>query len=59
MTPRELLLKKARDFRTGKTKYILCKRGRSWAIYDCTARVYYFGKKKDLQKRLVELNAAL
>lgn len=56
MLAREMLLKKARDFREGRTKFILCKRGRTWAIYDVDARVYYFGKKRELQARLAELN---
>ena len=57
MSPREILLQKARDFRSGKTKFILTKQGRRWAILDLTARVYYYGKKKDLEARLIELNA--
>ena len=56
MNPRDILMKKARNFREGKTKFILCKHGRQWAIYDCQARVYYYGKKRDLEKRVVELN---
>ena len=55
MTPRELLLKKARDFREGRTKFILCKHDRKWAIYDVDAQVYYYGKKADLIKRLADL----
>ena len=29
---------------------------RSYAIYDISSHVYYFGKKSDLIKRLLELN---
>lgn len=29
---------------------------RRYAIYDTVTRVYYYGKKKDLIKRLAELN---
>jgi hypothetical protein len=29
---------------------------RKWAIYDTVSRVYYYGTKKSLVKRLAELN---
>lgn len=40
------------------TQFILCKQGRRWAIYDTTARVYYYGKKQNLEQRLVTLNTS-
>lgn len=34
----------------------LVKVGSKWAIFDRQARVYYYGKKSELSKRLKELN---
>lgn len=37
--------------------FILTKYKNRWAILDTVTRVYYFGKKADLEKRLKELNS--
>lgn len=37
--------------------YQLVKHKGRWAIYDTTSRVYYYGKKASLEKRIKELNA--
>jgi hypothetical protein len=36
--------------------YTLVKHKNRWAIFDTISRVYYFGKKSELEKRLKELN---
>lgn len=36
--------------------YILTKYGKKWAILDIKTRVYYFGNKRELEKRLKQLN---
>jgi hypothetical protein len=39
-------------------EYTLCKYKNQWAIFSATAKCYVlFGKKKDLEKRLKELNS--
>lgn len=37
--------------------YQLVKINNRYRIYDTVSRVYYYGKKKDLEKRVKQLNA--